>query len=98
MRKHKQYSEEFKLETLRLLESSGRPVAQLERELGLSHGLLRNWRKRYQVNSENGKLEGSEAQQLQAEVRRLQRENAVLRRERDILKKAVQIFSQDEQP
>ena len=98
MRKHKKYSEEFKLETLRLLESSGRPVAQLERELGLTHGLLRNWRKRYQVNNENGGLERSETEQLQAELRRLQRENAVLKRERDILKKAVQIFSQDEQP
>ncbi len=85
------------MEALRLLESSGRPVAQLERELGLTHGLLRNWRKRYQVNHENGALERSETEQLQAELRHLQRENGVLRRERDILKKAVQIFSQDEQ-
>ena len=42
-------------------------------QLGLSHGLLRNWRKRYQVNKENGALERSEAEQLQAEIRRLQR-------------------------
>jgi transposase len=95
MAKYKQYSEEFKLESLRLLESSGKPVAQLERELGLTQGLLRNWRKRYQVNSGNGTLERSETEQLRAEMRRLQRENAVLRQERDILKKAVSIFSQD---
>jgi transposase-like protein len=95
MGNRKTYSEEFKLETLRLLESSGSPVAQLERELGLSHGLLRNWRKRYQVNKDNGALERSEGEQLQAEIRRLQRENAVLRQEREILKKAVQIFSQE---
>ncbi len=98
MGNRKTYSEEFKLEALRLLESSGRPVAQLERELGLSHGLLRNWRKRYQVSKDNGTLEGSEAEQLQAEIRRLQRENAILRQEREILKKAVQIFSQEKQP
>ena len=97
MENRKRHSEDFKLEALRLLESSGRPVAQLERELGLSHGLLRNWRKRYQVNKENGALERSEAKHLQAEIRRLQRKNVILRQEREILKKAVQIFSQEKQ-
>jgi transposase len=96
MATYKQYSEGFKLETLRLLESSGKPVAQLERDMGLTHGLLRNWRKRYQVNNDNGTLQRSETEQLQAEVRRLQRENAVLRQERDLLRKAVSIFSPDE--
>jgi len=44
MLEKKTYSEEFKREALRLLESSGKTVAALERELGLSHGLLRGWR------------------------------------------------------
>jgi transposase len=92
MGNRKTYSEEFKLEALRL-ESNGRPVAQMERELGLSYGLLRNWRKRYQISLQEDKPVRSEGEQLQAKLRRLQQENAILRQGQGILKKAVQIFS-----
>lgn len=43
MNEKKQYSDEFKREALRLQETSGKRVAEVERELGLSHGLLRQW-------------------------------------------------------
>ena len=39
----KQYSDEFEREALRLQEMSCKRVAQVERELGLSHVLLRQW-------------------------------------------------------
>ena len=44
MSKKKLYSEEFKREAIRLQATSGKTVAALERELGLSHGLLRQWK------------------------------------------------------
>ena len=36
----KQYGSEFKREAIRLQETSGKRVAEVERELGLSHGAL----------------------------------------------------------
>lgn len=95
MLEKKQYSDEFKREALRLLESSGKPVAMLERELGLSHGLLRGWRKRFRVNDSSDSLELSDVEQLKAELRRVKRELEIVQQERDILKKTVSIFSQD---
>ena len=95
MLEKKTYTEEFKREALRLLESSGKPVATLERELGLSHGLLRGWRKRFRVNGSNDSLELSNMEQLKAELRRVKRELEIVQQERDIRQKTVSIFSQE---
>lgn len=97
-RKHRMYSDEFKREALQLVKTSGKTVAAIERDLGLSSGLLYKWQQRYQVSEEAGEsvIERSEVEQLKAELRQLKRENRVLRQERDILKKTVQIFSQDD--
>lgn len=95
MGQKKSYTDEFKREALRLLESSGKPVAVIERELGLSAGLLHHWRKRFQVNAASNTLELSEVEQLKLELREAKRELARVQMERDILKKTVGIFSQD---
>jgi transposase-like protein len=43
----KVYSREFKLETLRLLRSSGKTKADLERELGLYPGQIHLWERAF---------------------------------------------------
>ena len=98
-KKYRTYRQEFKLEALELLRTSGRSAAQIERDLGITQGLLVKWRDRYQVKKENGqaKLEPSDLEAAQAEVRRLRRQLAIAEQERDILKKAVSIFSQMDQ-
>lgn len=85
-----------------MLESSGKPVATLERELGLSHGLLRSWRKRFQVSATTERLELNDVEQLKAELRQVKWELEIVQQERDILKaqppyrgKTVRIFSQE---
>lgn len=95
-RTHQMYSDEFKRNALELVATSGKSVAQLEHELGLSSGLLYKWRDKYEISASSQELELSEVEQLKAEVQRLKRENKVLTQERDILKKAVSIFSKDE--
>ena len=97
-RKHRMYSDEFKREALQLVETSGKTIAEIERDLSLSSGLLHKWRQRYQISdvASETTIERSEIEQLKAELRRVKRENRVLREERDILKKTVQIFSQDD--
>ena len=89
------YTEEFKLEALRLWKSSGKTKAQIERDLGLSHGCIRKWDTKYHVTSESQDLELSELEQLRRENLRLKKENQLLQQEREILKKTVSIFSQD---
>jgi transposase len=97
-RNYRTYTKEFKLEALELLESSGKSAAQIERELGITKGLLLKWRDRYQVKKANGeaRLEPSDLEAAQAENRRLRRQLAIAEQERDILKKAVSIFSKME--
>ena len=95
--KRRIYSEEFRKEALRLRESSGKSVTEIERELGITAGLLYKWQVRYgQATIER---EASQAkptvQTLEAEIRRLKRDNAILQQEREILKKAVKLFSQE---
>ena len=96
---YRKYTEEFKLEALELLRSSGQSAAQIERDLGITKGLLLKWRDRYQVKQEKGeaRLVLSDLEAAQAENRRLRRQLAIAEQERDILKKAVSIFSRRDQ-
>ena len=92
----KTYSEAFKRDAIRLQETSGRSIGAIERELGLRHNLLRQWKKRYRVNAETDELEGSENEQLKAQLRQAKRELLIAQQERDILKKTISIFSKDQ--
>jgi len=95
-RQYRTYTKEFKLEALELLRTSEKSAAQIERELGITTGLLLKWRNRYQVKEqENGTVElsPSDMAEAQAEIRQLRRRLAIAEQERDILKKAMSIFS-----
>ena len=95
-RKYRKYTEAFKLEALRLLENSQKTAGQIERELGITPGLLLKWQTRYQAVGTGSRavhLEPSDLEAAQAEIRRLQRKLAEVEEEREILKKAVNIFS-----
>lgn len=86
------YSPEFKREAVQLLRSSGRPIPQLAKELGVSPQSLRNWRA--QVNVNEGKAPGLSTDERE-ELRRLRRENRILTEEREILKKAAAFFASE---
>lgn len=95
-KKYRNYTESFKLEALALLESSGKSAGQVERELGITPGLLGKWRARYQAagaGDGSAHLEPSDLEAAKAEIRRLQHRLAEVEEEREILKKAVNIFS-----
>ena len=42
----RKYTREFKLEALRLLETSGKSAAQIERDLGIGSGNLYRWKRK----------------------------------------------------
>src|SRR3954452_15149775 len=92
------FTDEFKTEAVALLTSSGRPLIQIARELGISPLMLRNWR-----NRREGRNAGStphprpisaapSVPDPAAEISRLRRENDGLRMERDILKNSSRGF------
>ena len=41
----KVYTKEFKQEAVRLVETSGKPITQIARELGISDSAIHSWRK-----------------------------------------------------
>jgi transposase len=95
------FTDEFKREAVGLLVSSGRPLTEIARELGIAHSILRSWRD----GRENGPAGSPRRQntqaaipraaaELTAENARLRRENERLRMEREILKKTLRIFSE----
>jgi transposase len=92
MPKMPRYTLEFRLEAVRLLRSSDRPVPQLARELGVSPQTLRNWS--VQLAVDEGKAEGLSSTERD-ELRRLRRENRILTEEREILKKAAAFFARE---
>jgi transposase len=95
-RKQRKYTEEFRGEAVGLIETSGKAMAQIARDLGVNDSVLYRWRAVYgQTARPESRTNGPNVAELEAEVRRLPRENTVLRQERDVLKKAISIFSQE---
>ena len=94
-RKNRYYPPEFKREALEMLAAGEHNMAQLERELGISRGLLRVWKRNAEHKGEyvSRNEEPRTPAEAKARVRQLERENARLRQEREILKKAMAIFS-----
>jgi transposase len=95
-RGYKTYTEEFKREALGFMKSSGKSAGQVERELGITAGMLMKWQKKYQIvvdEKEGAKLEPSDLEAARREIQRLQRELKETAEEREILKKVVNIFS-----
>jgi len=93
---YRKYTEEFKLEALELLKSSGKTARQIERDLGITPGLLVKWRDRYQVitkEAEQAHLGLSDMEAAKCEIKRLQGRLAEVEEEREILKKTIDIFS-----
>ena len=87
------YTREFKIEAVRLLETSGKSAAQLERELGIGDGCMSRWKRQFAEEGENAFPGHGRVTPDQERIHQLERENEILRQERDILKKAVAIFS-----
>jgi len=87
---YRKYTEEFRLEALELLKSSGKTARQIERDLGITPGLLVKWRDRYQViakETEQTHLELSDMEAAKCEIKRLRWRLSEVEEEREILRK-----------
>jgi transposase len=88
------YTEEERAQVVDLLLSSGRPLKQVARELGITPYTLRGWRDR-RIGKPAGATEVPTAESPEQELKRLRREVAYLQRQREILKKAMSILGED---
>jgi transposase len=92
----RRFTDEFKREAVRLIRESGRPVAQVARELEISDNVLYRWRsEQQQIESQGGTRQSVRAEQ--DELTWLKRENETLRKERDFLKRAAAFFARESQ-
>ena len=87
------YPADFRAEAIRLARTSGRPRAEIARELGMTAETLRLWLK--QEDLDVGRRSDGLTSQDQEELRRLRRENRILREEREILQKATAFFARE---
>ena len=90
MEARRKFDEQFKEGAVRFVRETGKPIAQVARELGISGGTLGNWvnRERRAREGGDGRLDESE----RAELKRLRAENAELAMERDVLKRSVALW------
>lgn len=90
------YTEEFQRDAVDLVRSSGRPINQVARELGMSHETLRNWvRKRERQTGTPAAASDAGVADKDAEIARLRREVAELRQEKEILRRAAAYFAKE---
>ena len=91
---HKTYSDQFKRDALDLLQSSGKGISQIAKDLGVSANTPMP-----PMSKENSTCEPTalSAEALYEENQKLHQEISYLRRQRDILKKAASILAEDPQ-
>lgn len=94
--KRRQFTREFKLEAVRLLHESGRPAAQVARELGVRLDMLRRWRDEAEGSAPADLFPGTgHLPPAEAELRRLRRELEEVKQENLFLKKAAAYFAKE---
>ena len=87
------FTREFKVEAVRLAETSGKPVTEIARDLGISDSTIHNWRKELAQHGKDAFPGSGHQTPIEEENRRLKRELEIVKQERDILKKAIIVFS-----
>lgn len=95
MIKRQKFTSEFKLDALRLMESSGRPAADLARELGVRRNQLYKWKEQLDKRGTQAFRGPGKRPEISDEVGRLKRELEKVKEERDILKKAAAYFAKE---
>ena len=89
-RNYGKYDEDFKQGAVQLVTQTGKPIAQVARELGVNEGTLGNWCAKQRRAGENGQEPLSESERV--ELARLRKENTELRMQRDVLKRSVALW------
>lgn len=87
--KRRKFDQEFREGAVRIVRDTGKPIAQVARDLGVHAGTLGNW-----VAKDRAEREGTQGLSTGDidELKRLRSEVAELRMERDVLKRSVVLW------
>ncbi len=85
----RKFDREFREGAVRIVRDTGKPVAQVARDLGINAGTLGNW-----VAKDRAEREGTQGLSIsdRDELKRLRAQVAELRMERDVLKRSVVLW------
>ena len=89
----RKFDQDFREGAVRLVRETGRPIAQVAKDLGINEGTLGNW-----VTADKrcrDEADGALSEDERAELARLRKENAELAMERDVLKRSVALWVKD---
>ena len=89
----RKFSPQFRAEAVQMVLETGKPIAEVARDLGINDGTLGNW-----VNAwrrDNPEPDQALSPVEQARVSELQEENRRLRMENEFLKKAAAFFARE---
>ena len=89
----RKFEQDFKEGAVRLVRETGKPIAQVARELGIHDGTLGKW-----VNADRrrrGECNAGLGEDERAELVRLRRENAELRMRCDVLKCGMALWVEE---
>ncbi|HEX9355745.1 MAG TPA: transposase [Streptosporangiaceae bacterium] len=89
----RKFDADFREGAVRLVRETGKPIAQVARELGIHDGTLGNW-----VNADRRRRQagdGAVSEDERAELARLGKENAELAMRCDVLKRSVALWVSD---
>lgn len=90
------YTEEFKLEAIKLVLEGDESVAEVSMRLGLKPNQLYNWMQSHRLPGEI-KAMINKQKEYEAEIKRLKKALARAEQEKEILKKAAQYFAKEAQ-
>ena len=85
----RRFTAEFREGAVRIVRETGRPIAEVARELGINAGTLGNWVAKDRADRGDGQ---SLSEDERAELARLRKENTELRMQRDVLKRSVVLW------
>lgn len=96
-KERRKYNKEFKMEAVRMYKKGERNITEIERELGITKGLLWRWNQELsqQAKKEEAFPGNGNLTETEARIRKLEREIAMLKEDKEILKKVLTMYSKD---
>jgi transposase len=91
----KKYSQEFKLDAVKLVTEQGYRISEASRNLDVNISVFRRWIKELEKDKAAAFPGNGRMTPEQEEIRRLREENKRLLMEREILKKATAFFANE---
>lgn len=89
----RQYSREFKRDTVLMVLDGGHKISDVARDLDIDRSVITRWVQEYKQHEQEAFPGNGKPRPQDEELRQLRRELERVKMERDILKKAISIFS-----